>query len=97
MGGGGGVWKGRAAATTPQSKVSDPDSIRSVEPDPDLYSESGSIFGIRIRIQEAKMTHRRRKNYIFHVLMRAACSLLRAAVFFCNLDVLYRGLGIGKL
>jgi hypothetical protein len=32
----------------------------------------------------------------FHVLS-AGCSLLRAEGFFCNLDVLYGGLGIGKL
>jgi hypothetical protein len=29
--------------------------------------------------------------------IRAGCSLLRAEGFFCNLDVLYRGLEIGKL
>jgi hypothetical protein len=34
--------------------VIDPDSIRSVDPDPDLYSECGSVFGIQIRIQEGK-------------------------------------------
>ncbi len=32
----------------------------------------------------------------FHV-WNAGCSLLRAEGFFCNLDVLYGGLGIGKL
>jgi hypothetical protein len=32
----------------------DPDSVRSVHPDPDPYSEYGSVFGIRIRIQEGK-------------------------------------------
>ena len=35
------------------SRVSDPDSIRSVDPDP--YSESGS--------REAKMTHKSRKKF----------------------------------
>jgi hypothetical protein len=29
--------------------------------------------------------------------LSAGCSLLRAEGFFCNLDVLYGGLGIGKL
>jgi hypothetical protein len=42
-------------------RVSDPDSIRSV--DPDTYSESESVFGIRIRIQEGKIIHKSRKNY----------------------------------
>jgi hypothetical protein len=47
--------------TVPVSKVSDPDSIRSLDPD-----------------------------------LSAGCSLLRAEGFFCNLDVLYGGLGTGN-
>jgi hypothetical protein len=43
-------------------RVSDPDSIRSVDPDPDPYSESGS--GSR----RAKMTHKSRKIKKVHVL-----------------------------
>jgi hypothetical protein len=31
------------------------------------------------------------------MLSSAGCSLLRAEVFFCNLDVLYGGIGTGKL
>jgi hypothetical protein len=37
------------------TRVSDPDSIRSVDPDP--YSESGSVS------RRAKMTHKRRKKF----------------------------------
>jgi hypothetical protein len=36
------------------TRVADPDSIGSVDPVPDPDSESGSVFGIRIRIQEGK-------------------------------------------
>ncbi len=64
------------------------DSIGSVDPDP--YSESGS--GSRW----AKMTHKSRKIKKF-MFSSARCSLLRAEGFFCNFDVLYGGLGIGKL
>jgi hypothetical protein len=60
--------------------VLDPDSVVSVDLDPDSYLESGS--------RRAKMTHK---------IFGAGCSLLRAESFFCNLDVLYGGLGIGKL
>jgi hypothetical protein len=38
--------------------VLNPDSIRSVDPDPDQYSEIGSESGSR----EAKMTHKSKKN-----------------------------------
>jgi hypothetical protein len=62
----------------------DPDSIRSVDPDPD--SEYGSGF------RRAKMTHKSRQK-----IKKFRCSLLRAEGFFCNLDVLYGGPGIGKL
>ncbi len=57
----------------------DPDSIWSVDPDPD--SESGS--------RRAKITHKSRKKF--------KNFLLRAEGFFSNLDVVYGGLGIGKL
>ncbi len=70
--------------------VLDPNSIGSVDPDP--YSESGS------ESRRSKMTHKSRKklrNFMF--LKCAGCSLLRAEGFFCNLDGLYGGLGIGKL
>ncbi len=42
------------------------------------------------------MTHNRKKfkNLCFEVL---GCSLLKAEGFYCNLDVLYEGLGISKL
>ncbi len=68
----------------------DPYSIGSVDPNP--YSESGS--GSRRR---AKMTHKSRKKLRNFMLWSAGCSLLRVGDFFCNLDVLYEGLGIGKL
>jgi hypothetical protein len=71
---------------------SDPDSIRSVDSGPDPNSESGS--GSR----RAKMTHKsRQKIKKFQVFGSAGCSLLKAEGFFCNLGVLYGGLGIGKL
>ncbi len=69
----------------------DPDSIGSVDPDPDPYSKSGS--GSR----RAKITHKSRivlKSTCFEVLDGLP---LRAEGFFCNLDFLYGGLGIGKL
>jgi hypothetical protein len=59
--------------------------------DPDPYSESGS--GSR----KAKMTHKSSKKLINFMFGSAECSLLRAEGFFCKLDVLYGGLGIGKL
>jgi hypothetical protein len=62
----------------------DPYSIGPVDPDP--YSESGS--GSR----RAKITHKSRKNSCFEVLDGLFCELQA-----CNLDILYRGLGIGKL
>jgi hypothetical protein len=57
--------------------------------DPDPYSESGS--------KRAKMTHKSRKKIRNLMFLSAGCSLLRAEGFFCNLDVLYRDLEIGKL
>jgi hypothetical protein len=67
----------------------DPDSIGSVDPDP--YSESGS--GSR----RAKATHKSRKNLRNFMFLSAECSFLRAEGFFCNLDVLYGGIGIGTV
>ncbi len=81
---------GNGAGSVSQiSSVSDPDSIRSVDPDP--YSESGSGS------TRAKMTHKSRKKLRNLMFWSAGCSLLRAEGFFCNLDVLYGSLGIGKL
>jgi hypothetical protein len=43
------------------------------------------------------MTHKNRKKFRNFMFCSAVCSLLRAEGFFCNFDVLYGGLGIGKL
>ncbi len=67
----------------------DPYSIGPVNPDPDSESGSGS--------RRAKMTHKSRKNLEKFMLWSVGWPLLRAEVFFCNLDILYGGLGIGKL
>jgi hypothetical protein len=67
----------------------DPDSIGSVDSDP--YTESGS--GSR----RAKITHKSRKYLRNFMFWSAGCSFLRPEGFFCNLDVLYGGLGMGKL
>ncbi len=56
---------------------------------------SGSGFGIRIR--RAKMTHKSRNFSLKFMFWSVGWPLLRAEDFFCNLDVLYGGLGIGKL
>jgi hypothetical protein len=61
--------------------------------DPD---SNGSGLGIRIRIQEGKNDPQKLKK-IKKISCFDGCSLLRAEGFFCNLDVLYGGLGIGKL
>jgi hypothetical protein len=61
-------------------------SIRPVDPYTDPDSESGS--------RRAKMTNKNRKNFMF---CSAGCTLLRPEGFFCSLDVLYEGAGIGKL
>ncbi len=52
-----------------------------------------------IRIQSGQWirTHKSRKKLRNFMFWGAGCSLLRAEGFFCNLDVLYGGLGIGKL
>jgi hypothetical protein len=51
-------------------------------------SVSGSGFGFGNRIQEVKMTHKKYSMFSF---------LSRAKGFFCSLNVIYGGLGIGKL
>ncbi len=66
----------------------DPDSIRSVDQDPDLESESGS--------RREKITHKNRKKLGNFMLLSAGCSLFRAEGYFCSLDVLYRGLELTK-
>jgi hypothetical protein len=53
------------------SSVSDPDSIRLVDPDPD--SESGP------RSMRAKITHKNRKKLRNFMCCSAGCSLLRDA------------------
>ncbi len=68
------------------TRVADPDSIGSVDPDPDSESGSG----------RAKITHKSRIFFKVHVL-KVGWPLLRAEGFFCNLDVHYGGLVIGKL
>jgi hypothetical protein len=55
--------------------------------DPD--SGSGSRRG--------KMTHKSRKKFVKVHVLSVGWSLLRAEGFFCNLDILYGGQGIGKL
>jgi hypothetical protein len=75
------------------SRVADPDSIGLVDTNPD--SESG--FGIRIRIQEGKNDPQKYKFFSKFMFLSVGWPLLRADGFFCNLDVLYEGLGKGKL
>jgi hypothetical protein len=57
-----------------------------------LNRVSGSGFGIRIK--EGKIEPQKEKLLMFG---SDGWPLLRAEGFFCNLDVLYGGLGIGKL
>jgi hypothetical protein len=70
----------------PETRVSDPDSIRSADADPYSESGSGSSRGQKLPTKVAK-------NF------EISCSepLLRAEGFFCNLDVLYGGIGIGNM
>jgi hypothetical protein len=70
------------------TRVSDPDLISLVDPDP--YSEYGS------RSMRAKITHKSRIFFRNFMFWSAGCSLLRDEGFFCNLDVLYGGLEKGK-
>ena len=64
------------------SSVSDPDSIRSMDPYPDPDSESGS--GSR----RADITYKSRKKLRNCMFRSAGCCLLRAEGFFCSLDVI---------
>ncbi len=70
---------------------------RVADPDPDAHwirIQSGQ----RIRIQVGKnYPQKKTKKFRNFMFSSAGCSLLRAEGFFCNLDVLYRGLGISKL
>jgi hypothetical protein len=43
------------------------------------------------------MTYKNRKKARILMFLSTGCSLLRAEGFFCNLGVLYGGLGISKL
>jgi hypothetical protein len=43
------------------------------------------------------MTHKSRKKFVKVHVLKCWLPLFRADGFFCNLDVLYGGLGIGKL
>ncbi len=67
----------------------DPDSIGSVDPDQDSESGSGS--------RRAKMTHKSRNFFLKFMFWSVGWPLLRAEGFFCNLDILFGGLGTGKL
>ncbi len=53
------------------------------------FSGSGS--------RSAKMAHKNRKKLRSFMFWCAWCSLLRIEGFFCSLDFIYGGLGIGKL
>ncbi len=57
----------------------DPYSIGSLDPDPDSQPGSES--------RRAKMTHKHRKKFINFIFWNAGCSLLRAEVFSCSLDI----------
>jgi hypothetical protein len=57
--------------------------------DPDSESGSGS--------RRAKMVHKIREKFKNFMFFSVGWPLLRAEGFFSNLDVLYGGLGIGKL
>jgi hypothetical protein len=63
----------------------DPDSVRAV----DLDLESGSGSGSRRANKYAQQKFK-------EISCCAGCSFLRAEGFFCSLDVLFGGLGIGK-
>jgi hypothetical protein len=43
------------------------------------------------------MTHKSRKKFVKVHVLKCWMASLRADSFFCNLDILYGGLGIGKL
>jgi hypothetical protein len=67
----------------------DPDSIGSVDSDPNSESGSGS--------RRVKMTRKSRILFLKFKFWSVGWPLLRAEGFFCYLDVLCGGLGIGKL
>jgi hypothetical protein len=56
---------------------------------------SGSTSGSGYR--RTKTTHKNRKKLSNLMFWSVGCYLLRGEGFFCSLDVLYGGLGIGKL
>jgi hypothetical protein len=71
-----------------------------------FHQVSGSVprswFGIRTRIRNPdpggqKWPTKTEKNLRNFIFWSAGCSLLRAEGFFCSLDILLGGLGIGKL
>jgi hypothetical protein len=74
---------GRSGFPVVLASVSDPDSIRSVDPYPDPDP------------RRQKIIHKMEKNINFMFLF-AGCSLLSTEGFFCSLYVLYEGLGIGN-
>ncbi len=57
------------------------DSMGSLDPYPDHDSQSGSGF------RRTKMTHKHGKKLINYIFLLAGCSLLRAKVFSCSLDI----------
>jgi hypothetical protein len=61
------------------------------DPDPRSVDQSGS--GSR-RIKMTRKSRKKLRNFMFS---SAGCFLLRAEGFFCSLNVLSGGLGIGKL
>jgi hypothetical protein len=60
-----------------------------------LHLQSG--LRIRIRIQEGKNDPFKVENFLKFMFLSVGWPLLRSEGFFLNLDVLYEGLGIGKL
>ncbi len=71
---------------------------RVADPDPNwIRIQLDQWIRIRIRIQEDKTTHKSRKKLRNFMFWSAGCSLLRVKGLFCNLYVLYGGLGIHKL
>jgi hypothetical protein len=50
-----------------------------------------------LQFKAKKMTHKSRIFFLNFMFSSAGCSVLRADGFFCNLDVLFGGLGIVKL
>ncbi len=77
------AWSPARGGAPPAARVADQDPY----PDPD--SESGS--------RRAKMTHKSGIFFLKFMFWSLGWPLLRAEGFFCNLDVLYGGLGIAKL